>query len=146
MKRVWWVVFVCAALVLSACNAGSDLPEGITVEEAWIRPAPMGGGVAAGYMTIRNGGPGDDALIGARAEFASEVQVHESIVQDDIAVMRPVEAIPVPAGGTVLLEPGGYHLMLMDVQEGIEFGETVTITLIFENAGEVQIQAEARRP
>lgn len=146
MKRGWWVVLLGILLALAACSAGSDLPEGITVQDAWIRPSPMGVGVAAGYMTIRNGGPGDDALIGARADFASDVQVHESIVQDDIAVMRPVDAIPFPEGQAIALAPGGYHLMLMDVDEGIEFGDMVTITLIFEHAGEVPIQAEARRP
>jgi len=58
--------------------------------------------------------------------------------------MREVDAIEVPAGETVSLEPGGFHLMLIDLAGPIEMGDTIPVTLTFERAGEVEVDAEAR--
>lgn len=58
--------------------------------------------------------------------------------------MRPVEKIPVPAGETVNLQPGGYHIMLMDLAAPLEVGSTIEVTLTFENAGDVKVEAEVR--
>jgi copper(I)-binding protein len=60
--------------------------------------------------------------------------------------MQPVEAIEVPANGSVALEPGGFHIMLLDVKKVLAVGDTIEVTLTFEKAGEVQTTAEVREP
>ena len=58
--------------------------------------------------------------------------------------MRPVKSIPVPAGGTVELKPGGYHIMLLDLKKDLKPGDTVPVTLSFEHGGELRIEAAVR--
>ena len=75
-----------------------------------------------------------------------EVEIHETIPgMSGMAGMRPVERIDVAAGAVVRLEPGGYHLMLMGVGSGLAADQTVEITLTFENAGDIVVQAEVRQ-
>lgn len=62
----------------------------------------------------------------------------------EMMTMQEVDRIPVPAGGSVALEPGGYHIMLMDLVAPLEVGTTLTVTLTFEEAGEVVVTAEVR--
>jgi periplasmic copper chaperone A len=129
-------------LVVAACSsAGAADP---TVSDPWVRP-PMGADrPAAGYLTI-TGGEEADALIAAASPVATTVEIHETAPDaSGMMAMHPVDRIDVAAGATVNLEPGGYHLMLMGVTEMPAVGETVEITLTFEQAGEVKVQAEVR--
>ena len=100
----------------------------------------------SGYMMIDNTGETDDALIAVRADFP-RVMLHLSEEQDGIARMRHVQRIVIPAGETVALEPGGYHIMFMGLDgDPFEAGELFPATLVFEKAGEVDIEfkVEAR--
>jgi len=95
-------------------------------------------------MVIRNMGRTDDALIGAASDVAETVELHETTMEGDMAGMHPVEAIPVPAGGSVTLEPGGYHVMLIGLKQELQTGQMITLTLTFEKAGQITVQAEVR--
>jgi copper(I)-binding protein len=156
------LLFGLVMLTLAACGGGE---RGIVVEDAWVRPSPMEAGNGAVYMVIRNTGAEDDALLAADTDVAQTVEIHETYVMeaegdaemgdmgdnmgDDMDMagemmgMRPVESVPVPAGGRVTLEPGGYHIMLINVEQ-LEPGQTIPITLTFEKAGTVEVEAEVR--
>jgi copper(I)-binding protein len=114
------------------------------IANAWVRP-PMGAGrPAAGYLSMSNPGGAPDALIGATSSAASVVEIHETIAEaSGMAGMRPVARIDVPAGGSVELKPGGYHLMLMGAG-ALAVGTSVDLELTFEKAGKVKINAEVR--
>ena len=102
--------------------------------------APKGPNAAL-YFTA-NGGDEDDRLLGARSTAASEVQIHQTTNDKDGTVgMRRVEGLDLPAGGTLMLEPGGFHMMLIDV-ERVGPGDEVDVTLVWENGGEWTIPAE----
>jgi len=132
------------ALLLAACT-GASAEEGITVEDAWVRPAPVTGGNGAGYMVITNHTGEPDALIGASAGFAEMVEVHESVhMEGDTMSMHAVERIDIAPGESVRLEPGSYHIMLMGITEELQEGDTVELTLHFETAGDVTVQAPVR--
>ena len=145
-------IFV-AMLVAAACssggsasNAGAAAGSGtaVTVADAWVRPPMSPGLPAAGYLTITGGGAAD-ALGSAKSPIAGEVQIHETMAGGSgMTGMQPVDKIDVPAGATVKLEPGGYHLMLMNVTEMPAVGSTVQLTLTFEGAGDVVVQAEVK--
>jgi copper(I)-binding protein len=72
------------------------------------------------------------------------VEIHETVESGGAMAMQPVERIDIPAGGTVKLEPGGYHVMLIDLTGDLVVGEEIEITLEFEGAGEVKVTAEVR--
>lgn len=137
------LVLMLAALALGACSSTGG--GSVAVADAWVRP-PMGADLpAAGYLTI-TGGDAADALVAASSPAAMTVEIHEtSPGMSGMTAMHPVDRIDVAAGATVKLEPGGYHLMLMGPDaEAIVAGATVQITLTFEEAGEVVVEAEVR--
>lgn len=156
---------VLAIPLLAACS-GSGGGGGIEVADAWSRPSPMVAGAGAAYMTITNSGSEADALLGAASDVAMTVEVHETVEMEAPAAtdgmggmetpaatdgmgggmmgMRPVERVEIPAGGTVNLEPGGYHVMLIGLKGELEVGSTIEITLTFEKAGEITVKAEVR--
>jgi hypothetical protein len=120
---------------------------------AAAQQGPMGGTPGAGhhggqmmdstgngviYLTVANTGDEDDALVGGRTDRAELVEIHEMMVSDGTARMQPVDGpLPIPAGETVVLEPGGLHLMLINLTEDNRAGDVYEVTLEFARAGEV---------
>ncbi len=135
------MVVLSFIVIVAACSAGAAKP---TISDAWMRP-PMGADrPAAAYMTIV-GGDAADALLAAASPVSMDVQVHETTETADGMGMQEVDRIEIPAGATVTLEPGGYHIMfMMPDMEQVVVGESVEITLTFEEAGEIVVQAEVR--
>ncbi|QQR38811.1 copper chaperone PCu(A)C [Devosia rhizoryzae] len=96
--------------------------------------------VAGGFVTIVNTGSEDDRLISATAEIAKDTQIHEMAMEGDVMKMRQLpDGLVIPAGGSVTLEPGGYHLMMMGLSAPLVEGETVPVVLTFEKAGTVTL-------
>lgn len=138
-----------ASLLVGCGSAASPSPTPSVAEpvisDAWIR-APMGPDrPAAGYLVISNPGTTLDTLVGAKSPAAVKVEVHETTSDaSGMTGMQPIDRLEIPAGGTVTLEPGGYHLMLMEPSDTIVAGATVELTLVFEHAGEVTLTVEVR--
>lgn len=158
-KLVALFVLLVGLVLLVGCSGGSATRQGdITIEGVWMRPSPMAAGNGAAYMVISNTGDTDDALVAAKFDAAEVVEIHESFMMEEggdmemegegmgtgMMGMRPVEKIVIPAGGSAILEPGGLHVMLIGLTEQLEPGQTATLTLVFENAGEIQVEAEVR--
>ncbi|WP_108815220.1 copper chaperone PCu(A)C [Loktanella sp. Alg231-35] len=100
----------------------------------------------AGYLTVTNTGSTDDRLVAVEAAFP-RVMIHTTTMQDGVASMSHVDAVDIPAGETVKLAPGGFHVMFMGLDgDPFEVGEAVPATLVFEQAGslEVVFNVEAR--
>lgn len=152
------------AALLTGCSAGGG--GSITVSEPWARASSAMASAGAAYMKIQNTGSATDALIGATSPAAKTVEVHETVAMATPApsagasmespmpsaagepggmmAMRPVARLEIPAGGTVELKPGSYHLMLIGLTRELRAGEKLEITLTFEKAGQVQVTAEVR--
>jgi copper(I)-binding protein len=136
---------VVLVFALAACAGASPAPSaGVVVTGAWVRlPAGMSANTAA-YMTISAGSEAD-ALVGASSSIASMVGIHETTTDPSgMTGMHPVARIEIPANGTVKLEPGGYHVMLEGLTQALTAGQTVSIALTFEHAGQVVVAAEVR--
>ena len=135
------------ALSLVACGADAGDPaSGLpVVSDAWVRPPIGDDRPAAGYLTIENPGVDADTLIGASSPIAGSVEIHESMLDGaGMMAMAPVDQLEIEPGDTVTFEPGGYHLMLLDVSGMPAVGESVELTLSFELAGDIVVQAEVR--
>ena len=137
-----WAASMVLALLMAACGGSGD---GLVVSDA--RLGMPTGPNAALYFTIENHSDGADILESAATEVAASVEIHETIAGDDGTMgMRPVDApLEVPADGSLMFEPGGFHLMLVDV-ERLDVGEEIEITLTWENAGGMTIVAVVVEP
>jgi copper(I)-binding protein len=130
-----------AALVLTAGCSGET--GGLQISD--VRVGAPTGPNAAMYFTAR-GADEADTLRSASTDVASEIQIHETVTSDEGTMsMRPVPRLELPAGGQLVLEPGGYHLMLVGVDE-LEVGDTISVTLTWEVAGEMTVEAEVVDP
>ena len=129
MRRVGVIAGMMVAI--SAC-AGS----GLVVTEA--RVGEPTGPNAALYFTASGG---DDRLVGATTSVATAVEAHETSMGDDgTMTMRPVADLAVSVDSDLVLEPGGFHLMLIDVDR-LEVGDTIEVALRWETAGDMTIEA-----
>ncbi len=112
----------------------------LTITQPWARATPPAAVTGAGYLTITNNGTADDILLSVTSDFAEVNEVHEMTMADDRMVMRPLEdGLVIPAGETVVLRPGGFHLMFVQLVDGLVEGTEVPVTLTFETTGTVEI-------
>jgi periplasmic copper chaperone A len=140
MPRLSFHRFALASLILIAGAIPAAAENTITAGKAWSRATPQGAQVAAGYLTIVNHGDKADRLVSVSTSIAGTTEIHQMKMADGKMEMRPVpEGIEIPAKGTVVLEPMGYHLMLMDLKHPLQKGETFAGSLTFEHAGEVAV-------
>ena len=115
--------------------------EPFKVEDSYARAVGASAMAGAAFMQITNQSGQDDVLIGAKTNASAMAELHTHIEDGDgIIKMRQIEGgIPMAAGETVVLERGGKHIMLMGLNDGLDMGEVVQITLTFEKAGEIVI-------
>lgn len=113
----------------------------LTIEAPWIRATPGGAKIAGGYMKITNSGKETDRLVGGTFPVAGRFEVHEMAMDGGVMKMRHLaKGLEIAPGASVELKPGGYHVMLMDLKQGLKEGETYKGTLMFEKAGKVEIE------
>ena len=111
------------------------------VEAAWARPTVAGQSGGGGFLKI-TGGSANDRLVAASASVSKEVELHTMEMDGNVMRMRPIDAIAIPAGGTVELKPGGRHVMFMGLTKTLKAGERFPLTLRFEKAGEVKVDMQ----
>lgn len=140
----------------------------IQVEDAWIRPTVLPAGsptpdpdhehhdeqdenddhsergsgvISALYFTIENRGSSEEELVMVETDVARVTEIHETRSENGLMRMRPVEGVSLPAGDTVAFEPGGFHIMLIDITEQLEPGDTVAVTLVFGSGDRLELPA-----
>jgi periplasmic copper chaperone A len=141
MKLIRSIAF--ASALMAAPAFAHDFAAGdLTIEHPWSRATPQGARVAAGYASITNNGSESDRLIEVRSDIAASVEIHEMAVDGNgVMTMRPIaDGIEIPAGDEVRLEPGSFHVMFMGPEKQFVEGESFAGTLVFEKAGEVDVE------
>ena len=133
-----------AIVVLAATLARSE----VTVTEAWVRGTVPGQKATGVYMKLKS--TEDVSLVNAASPVAGIVEIHEMVMRDNIMAMRSIDDVPLPAGKTVELKPGGHHVMLMDLFKPLAKGDKVPVTLTFVGKGNkrtrLEIKAEVMAP
>ena len=148
LRAAWRAsALVAVAAVLSACGSSTvtttSAAPAITARDPWVKTAASG--MTAAFVTLENSSSNADVLVSASTSVAGMVQLHEMVMQDGQMVMQEKkDGIAVPAKGDAVLEPGGNHIMLMDLKSPITAGEKVAITLTFKSGATLQIEAAAR--
>ncbi len=153
MKKIIPLVLI---VVLTACGAWTPAGSQIRAQDVWSRPAvtmPEGemdsahgmSGTGAVFMTLVNDGLEDDRLLSAQTDVAETVEIHQTTMEDEVMKMQQVAAIEVPGGGQVVLEPGGYHVMLIGLHDDLVEGDRFSVTLTFEKSGVLVVEAQVRQ-
>jgi len=141
--RLIKTTLAAAALLagMSAATAHDYKAGNLHIEHPWSRATPPNAPVGGGYMTIENNGGSADRLLGGSTPVADAVEVHAMTMEGDVMKMRKLEdGVEIPAGGSVALEPGGNHLMLVGLSKPLKQGTRVPLTLRFEKAGTVDVE------
>jgi len=151
-------------LVLAGCGS-DDGGDGASVDGAWARTSPMMADAGAAYMDITADADGELVGVSVDSEVAATAELHETVMveggemaddemaDDEMAddgemagtmTMQEVTSISLPAGETVSLEPGGYHVMLLELAEPLELGATFEVTLEFDTGDDMVVEVEVR--
>ena len=171
-RRIRWMAATVIALGAGVAGCGGDESEAITVEGQWARTSPAATTMGAAYMTLT--AAEDDALVAVSvgSDVAGEAQIHETVMNTDHSTggsmdgamtdgmdhgsmegddhggmemsMREIGSLPLPAGQAVALEPGGYHIMLIDLTAPLEEGDSFELTLEFESGISVTVTVPIR--
>jgi copper(I)-binding protein len=113
----------------------------IHISQPWSRATPKGAAAGAAYMTITNKGTAPDRVSCVSDDASAQCQIHSMTMEDGVMKMRPVEGgLEIKPGETVMLKPGGYHVMLIDLKHPLEQGQSVKATLKFDIAGTVDVE------
>jgi copper(I)-binding protein len=132
-------LFVFLFCLLSLSSAAAQSVDNIIVTGAWVRAtvsdremASEAGGVSGAYMTIANESETPFALVAASTPAAGLVEIHETQMTNGVMRMNPIERLELQPGESAVLEPGGFHIMLMDLARGLAPGDAISLTLTFE--------------
>lgn len=132
-----------AAVCLLALPAGAqDYKIGsIEITTPWTRATPPSARTGGGFMTITNKGTVADRLVSARSNASDKVEIHEMQMDGNVMRMRELaNGLEIPPGATVMLKPGSYHIMFMELRAPLAKDAKVPLTLVFEKAGSIDVQ------
>lgn len=116
----------------------------VSVEDPWVRGTVPQQQATGAFMLLK--AESDARLVAAASPVAGLVEIHEMAMEYDVMKMREIPGLDLPAGQTIELKPGGYHVMLMQLKEQMVGGKNVPITLIFENAAGERFTQDIEAP
>ena len=138
MKNTRTFILSACLFALAACS-----PDGLHAYAAWTRPTPQSD-IAAVYFAIHNDTREDDALLGASTDAARVAEMHENMSigsgESESTMMMPVGRVELPAGHEVVFEPGGLHLMLIDLTKDLVAGDHFSLVLHFEHGADLEVE------
>jgi copper(I)-binding protein len=134
-------VALAIALAPAAAMARDYTLGDLRIDHPHARPTPPGARTGGAYFTIRNVGKAPDRLLRVSSPVAQTVELHSMTMDGNLMKMRPIPALDLPAGSTVTLGTGGYHVMLTGLRKRLAVGDSVPLTLTFERAGMLDVSA-----
>ena len=136
------LVAVAALLLVPVFALAHDYKLGaLEISHPWTRATPPTAPSGGGFLIIANKGTTPDRLIAARSAVSDRVEVHEMKMDGNVMRMRELEkGLEIPAGATVMLKPGGFHIMFMGLKAPFAKDTKVPVTLVFEKAGSIDVE------
>lgn len=131
---------VTLVAVVTGCSSREAAESNLEISSVYISEPVMGERTAM-YFTVANHGSVADHLVAVSTPIAKRAEIHRTVADGGMMRMEPVGSLPVSPGEELHLAPGGYHVMLLELDQHIGPGDRVEATLSFRVAGEVPIQA-----
>ena len=146
MNKLLIKISVLAVSFVTVAAFAQDIKVGaITIDHPWARATPGAVKNSAAFMSFGNKGAADK-LISVTGDVAKEIQIHSMITEAGVMKMREIKSLDIPANGKAELKPGGFHIMLIGIPDGLKEGTKFPLKLKFEKAGEVTVQVTAEKP
>jgi periplasmic copper chaperone A len=139
-------VFAATMLALASLGLPACAPESkpVFVDQAWVRLNANPQAPSAAYFTV-HGGSVPVTLRAVTAEAATRIEMHESLMQDGQMTMARIDSVAVPAGEKVEFRPGGRHVMLWGINDGVKAKGTMQFTFVFSNGDRILVDAPIRK-
>jgi periplasmic copper chaperone A len=133
-------LIAAAALIAAPASAQNYKLGALEIDQPWTRATPPTAKAGGGFVTITNKGTTPDRLIAARSAASDKVEIHEMKMDGNVMRMRELDrGLEIPAGATVTLKPGGYHIMFMELKAPFAKDAKVPVTLVFEKGGSIDV-------
>lgn len=142
MKKI---SLLLASLMFSA-GALAAAADNVTVHEPYVRLAPPNAPATGAFMVIKNNGDKDVKVLKADNPASKVTELHTHLNEGGVMKMRPVAAIDIKAKGEAILQPGGLHVMLINMNAPLKEGDSVPITLTFDDGSSKKVDAKVVRP
>lgn len=136
--------FALAPLLFVAANAHAEGKLGVF--DAWIRAAPPGATMMAGYATLKNTGDAPISVLTVQSDTFRQSSIHETVIERGVAKMRETPRIDLAPGATVTMKPGGAHLMLVEPRHAVGKGEKVQMVFLLADGARVETYFEVVAP
>lgn len=136
-----FATLACLTAATVGANAHEATRAGVTVAHPWARATPGGVTNGAAFLEIKTAAGVTDRLVSASSPVAGRVELHTHIKDGEVMRMRRVENIALKPGTSIVLQPSGDHVMLMDLKAPLKEGDLVKMTLTFEKAGPIEVEA-----
>jgi periplasmic copper chaperone A len=143
-RSAWMICAVAAASAAAPMTAFADeyQLDSLRIDHALARATPPGAKTGIVFLTVDNAGNTTDRLLHASTPIAGGVALHQMAVDEGMMKMRAVPSIEIRPGARVELQPGGYHLMLLDLKQPLKVGEKFPLTLTFAQGGAVTVSVQ----
>jgi copper(I)-binding protein len=139
MLRLLFALLAVSTLA-AAAHAHHYSLGSLVIGHPWSRPTVSGMPTGVAYLSITNNGALEDTLVAAHSPAAARIEFHRSSFEAGMARMRPTGTLVIGPSATLTAEPGGLHLMLVDLKTPLTAGTTVPLVLQFRSAGEITVQ------
>jgi len=138
-------ISLLAAAMLFSAGALAAAADQVSAQDPYVRLAPPGAPATGAFMVLKNAGDKDVKVVKADSP-AKVTEMHSHINEGGVMKMRPVPAIEIKSKGEAVLQPGGMHIMLIDLKAPMKEGDVVPITLNFDDGSSKKIDAKVVRP
>jgi periplasmic copper chaperone A len=128
-----------AAVLGLVGSVATAAPAALVVDSPWVRAAPPGAMMLAGYALLRNDGDAPVTLVGARSEAFGMTEIHRTVEIDGVARMREATPLTIAPGETLSMAPGGLHVMLMRPRAPLSEGQNLSIVLLLDDGSELAV-------
>ena len=137
-----WIIAAMPAALPIVGSAQEYRLDPFLIDRPIARATAPGATTGVVFFTISNAGNTTDRLLRASTPIAARVALHQMAVDEGMMKMRAVPSLELRPGARLELQPGGYHLMLLDLKQPLKAGEKFPITLIFERAGALTVPVQ----
>ena len=142
--KLFYIVLILNAVMFLNCAYAGEINRDIIVKDAWVQAMPPIQKVSAAYMTIANNSQKEAVLVSVSSDMVGVAEIHQMSKKKGIMHMAKVANVHIPAHGKVALQPGSFHIMLINLKKPVNSGDIVPITLHFQDGDNIKVNANVR--